>query len=164
MNQFGMPMGGMGMPMGGMGMGGMGMPMGGMAMGGMGMPMGGMPMMSDDEEWMKGFKMGVEEVNNPGGNVDPDVNTPGPKLNALFTTTVGTKKNVILNYGTTIDQALKKYLNLVNKSELVNSNKISFLFNAAKLSFGDNTKVEDFFKNITNPKVVVNDTNNLIGA
>ena len=69
-----------------------------------------------------------------------------------------------MSHGTTIDQALKKYLNLVNKPDLVNSNKISFLFNAAKLSFGDQTKVENFFKNITNPKVIVNDTSNLIGA
>ena len=173
MNQFGM-MGMGGMNMGGMGMGGMpmgGMNMGGMNMGGMnmgmGMNMGGMNMMmnnNEDEEWLKGFQMGVDEVNNTGVNTDPDLNTPGPKFNALFQTTVGTKKNVILSHGTTIDQALRKYLNLVNKPDLVNSNKISFLFNAAKLSFGDQTKVENFFKNITNPKVIVNDTSNLIGA
>ena len=71
---------------------------------------------------------------------------------------------VILNNNTTIDQALKKYLNLVNKSELVNSNKISFIFNANKLVFGDNTKVVDFFKGNVNPKIIVNDTSNLIGA
>ena len=145
-NQFGM--GGMQMPMmygmgmGGMPMQGMQMPMGMGMMGGM----GGMQMnnqMNDDDDWMQGFKMGVEEVNN---------------------TTIGTSRNIVLSYGTTIDQALKKYLDQVGKLDLVNSDKISFLFNAAKLNFGDNTTVEKFFKNSVNPKVVVNDTNNLIGA
>ena len=158
-NQFGM--GGMQMPMMyGMGMGGM--PMQGMPMG----MMGGMQMnnqMNDDDDWMQGFKMGVEEVNNVGGS-DPDLNKPGPKINVLFTTTIGTSRNIVLSYGTTIDQALKKYLDQVGKLDLVNSDKISFLFNAAKLNFGDNTTVEKFFKNSVNPKVVVNDTNNLIGA
>ena len=163
-NQFGM--GGMQMPM----MYGMGM--GGMPMQGMQMPMGmmggmgGMQMnnqMNDDDDWMQGFKMGVEEVNNVGGS-DPDLNKPGPKINVLFTTTIGTSRNIVLSYGTTIDQALKKYLDQVGKLDLVNSDKISFLFNAAKLNFGDNTTVERFFKNSVNPKVVVNDTNNLIGA
>ena len=163
-NQFGM--GGMQMPM----MYGMGM--GGMPMQGMQMPMGmmggmgGMQMnnqMNDDDDWMQGFKMGVEEVNNVGGS-DPDLNKPGPKINVLFTTTIGTSRNIVLSYGTTIDQALKKYLDQVGKLDLVNSDKISFLFNAAKLNFGDNTTVEKFFKNSVNPKVVVNDTNNLIGA
>ena len=150
-------MGGMGMPMGGMGMpmGGIGMPMNNM-MGQMG---GG-----EDEEWMKGFKMGVEEVNNPGGDNDPDLNTPGPKLNVLFTTTVGTNKNIVLSQSTTIDQALKKYLKTIGKSELINSDKISFLFNATKLNYGDTRTVGEFFRNSTNPKVIVNDTNNLIGA
>ena len=160
-NQFGM--GGMQMPM----MYGMGM--GGMPMQGMQMPMGmmgGMQMnnqMNDDDDWMQGFEMGVEEVNNVGGS-DPDLNKPGPKINVLFTTTIGTSRNIVLSYGTTIDQALKKYLDQVGKLDLVNSDKISFLFNAAKLNFGDNTTVEKFFKNSVNPKVVVNDTNNLIGA
>ena len=149
------------------GMGGMGgMPMNPMQMN----MMGGMPMnmnmnnQNDDDDWMQGFKMGVEEVNNPGGSGDPDLNKPGPKINVLFTTTIGTSRIIILTHGTTIDQALKKYLNQVGKPELVNSDKISFLFNAAKLNFGDNTTVEKFFKNSVNPKVVVNDTNNLIGA
>ena len=149
----------MNMGMNPMGMG-IGMPnmMGGMGM--QGMNMGG----GNDDDWLEGFKMGVEEINNPSTNSDPDVNKPGPKINVLFTTTIGTKRNIVLSHGTTIDEALKKYLNAVGKPDLVNSDKISFLFNAAKLQFGDNTKIENFFKNVMNPKVVVNDTANLIGA
>ena len=71
-------------PQFGMGMGmGMGM--------GFGMPnMMQMPVMNNqlmnmdaDEEWMKGFKMGVEEVNSSGAQ-DEDANKPGPKLNVIF--------------------------------------------------------------------------------
>ena len=172
-NGMGMPMnmgmGGMGMPMN-MGMGGMGMPMN-MGMGGMGMMnMNNMMMgMGNDEEWMKGFKMGVEEVNNSGGGgeMNESSNPNVPKINIIFKTTQGVTHTLVYDYGTTIDEVLKKYLKRVNRSDLINvkgDKKICFLFNASQLKFGDQTKVEDFFKNITNPKVVVNDVNNLIGA
>ena len=165
MNPFGMGMG-RGMPnMGGMG----GMPMNQFGMG-MGMPnmwvAGGIPNMQgmEDEEWMKGFQMGVQEVNNPGGNFD-DSNAPGPKLNIIFTTTVGTQRILKFKYGTTVSQAIKKYLDSVGKGELFGQNdKVNFLFNANKIDFNDNTKVEDKFKNIQLPKIVVNDTQGLIGA
>ena len=157
-----MPMMGMGMPNMGMGMPNMGM---GMPMNMMGvMPMQNMNMGDNDEEWMEGFKMGVEEINNIGSNFDSDANTPGPKMNVIFHTTQGTKRTLILNLNSTIDQALKKYLNSIGKPELVNSDQISFLFNASKLQFGDNTTVGTYFKNNINPKIVVNDTANLIGA
>ena len=73
---------------------------------------------------------------------------------------------MVYTYGTTIEQALEKYLKKVGRPELIrdNTNKICFLFNATQLKFGNKTKVEVFFKNINNPKVVVNDVNNLIGA
>ena len=149
---FGMPMGFMGMPMNNMNnMNMMG--------GNMGQMNGG-----EDEEWMKGFKMGVEEVNNAGGDDDPDLKKPGPKLNVLFTTTIGTSRNIVLNHSTTIGQALEKYLKTVGKSDLINSDKISFLFNATKLNYGETKTVGEFFRNNPNPKVIVNDTNNLIGA
>lgn len=154
---FGMGFGG-GMPGIGVGVPGMGigtMPMGNM----MGMNM------NENEEWLKGFKMGVEEINNTQAQ-DNDANTPGPKINVIFKTTQGTTHTLVYNYGTTIDQALSKYLNRVGRPELIGdtTNKICFLFNAAQLKFGDQTKVENFFKNVNNPKVVVNDVNNLIGA
>ena len=121
--------------------------------------------MGQDEEWLKGFKMGVEEVNNTGDQ-DSDANSPGPKINVIFKTTQGTTHTMVYNYGTTIDKGLAKYLNRVGRPDLIGdkSNKICFLFNAAQLKFGDQTKVETFFKNVNNPKVVVNDVNNLIGA
>ena len=164
---FGNPMG-MCMPMAGMG--GMGGMMGGMGpMAGMGMNMNMMNMMNmnmnNDEEWMKGFKMGVEEV--AGGQSD-DLDDGKPKINVIFKTTQGVTHTLVYSYGTTIDAVLRKYLKRVNREDLINDEKnkgkICFLFNAAQLKFGDNTPIEQFFKGISNPKVVVNDVNNLIGA
>ena len=154
---FGMPQMGMNMGM---------MPMMGMGMNQMNMGVaGGMPnMMGDDDDWMQGFKMGVQEINNPGSN-DDDRNTPGPKINIRFTTTIGTVRNLIFNHGTTIDQALKKYLNAVGRPDLYGkSEDIGFLFNAKKVNFGDKNPVEVFFRNVAVPKIVVNDTKGLIGA
>ncbi len=174
MNPFGMPMGmnmnmnNMNMNMNNMNNMNMMMPMMGMGMN-MNMPLnmgvsGGMPNMNmDDDDWMQGFKMGVEEIKFQGG--DDDKNSPGPKINIHFTTTVGTARNVVCNHGTTIDEALKKYLKLVGRPDLIGKEQdIGFLFNANKVSFGNNTPVEVFFRNVAVPKIVVNDTKGLIGA
>ena len=120
---------------------------------------------NENEEWLKGFQMGVDEVNNAAAQ-DSEANAPGPKLNVIFKTTQGTTHTLVYNFGITIDEALSKYLSRVGRPELYQekSNKICFLFNASQLKFGDQTKVEVFFKGVTNPKVVVNDVHNLIGA
>ena len=117
-----------------------------------------------DEEWLKGFQMGVEEVNNL--QQQQQATSGGLKVNAVFKTTQGLTTNMIFDYGITIDQALAQYLNRVGRPELIGNlqNKICFLYNAKQLNFGDQTKVEEFFKNIVMPKIVVNDTQNVIGA
>ena len=167
-------MGGGMMPgMGGMmpGMGGMMPGMGGMMPGMMpGMMFGMMPGMvggaqgnnQEDEEWMKGFKMGVQEVNNVANSVD---NQPGPKINVVFNTTQGTTHNLIFPYGTTMSEAIEKYLQRVGRPDLIgNTDKICFLVNAQKIKYNDKTPIEQYFRNNANPKIVVNDTNELIGA
>ena len=113
-----------------------------------------------EEEWLKGFKMGVEEANNLANEDN------SPKMNVEFRTTNGISNIIIVKYGTTIDQLLIKYLNRVNSPELIGDkdNKITFLFNACKLRFGDQTPVEVFFKNMSNPIVVVNDVDNMPGG
>ena len=117
---------------------------------------------AQDEEWMKGFQLGVQEVNS----YEEQSNDGGPKMNIIFRTTQGTTTNMIYPYGTTIDQALQKYLDRVGRVDLYNdkSKLICFLFNGSQLKFGDQTKVEAYFRNITGPKIVVNDVHNLIGA
>ncbi len=143
---------------------GMGVPMNmNMNMNMQGMPQGMNMAMMDNEEWLKGFQMGVEEVNALD---QQESQNDGPKINVIFKTTQGTTTAMVYDYGTTIDKSLEKYLKRVGRPDLYQqkSNKICFLFNAAQLKIGDQTKVENFFKNVQNPKVVVNDVNNLIGA
>ena len=118
---------------------------------------------NEDEEWLKGFQMGVDEVNNLQQQQQA---AAGPKVNVVFKTTQGLVTNMVFDYGTTVDQALAQYLKRVGKPELIGNlgNEICFLFNANHLKFGNQTKVEVFFKGFFNPKVVVNDTKNVIGA
>ena len=82
---------------------------------------------------------------------------PGLKIIISFNHVGGWKHKITVNYGTTIDQLLKKYLKRVNKVYLCESNKLIFLYNAVQLKLGDNTSVEKFFKNSINPKIVVNE-------
>ena len=112
----------------------------------MNMNMGNMNNAEEEEEWMKGFKMAVQEVNS---SIDPDDNKPGPRINIIFNTTQGTTHNIAVVKGTTVHQALEKYLKRIGKPELIGTeeNKICFLWNANKMRFGDNTPVEKFFKN-----------------
>ena len=143
---------------------GMGVPMNmNMNMNMQGMSQGMNMAMMDNEEWLKGFQMGVDEVNALD---QQESQNDGPKINVIFKTTQGTTTAMVYDYGTTIDKSLEKYLKRVGRPDLYQqkSNKICFLFNAAQLKIGDQTKVENFFKNVQNPKVVVNDVNNLIGA
>ena len=118
---------------------------------------------NEDEEWLKGFQMGVEEVNNMQKQQEA---SNVPKINAIFKTTQGLTTNMRFDFGTTIDQALGQYLKRVGKPELIGNlqNKICFLYNAKQLNFGDQSKVEVFFNNMVTPKIVVNDTQNVIGA
>ena len=143
---------------------GMGMPMNfGMIQPQMSLnPMGGMNP-SEDEEWLKGFQMGVDEVNNLQQQQQA---AAGPKVNVVFKTTQGSVTNMVFDYVTPVDRALAQYLKRVGKPELIGNlgNEICFLFNANHLKFGNQTKVEVFFKGVFNPKVVVNDTKNVIGA
>ena len=109
----------------------------------------------EDEEWMKGFHMGVEKEMNSK-----------PKIRVIFNTTQGSSTDIEVFFGTTINQLLEKYLKHIGRPDLIRdkSNKICFLFNATKIRFGDETTVEKFFKNVSIPKVVVNNIDNLIGG
>ena len=130
----------------------------------MNMNMNTMGMNNDDDEWLKGFQMGVDEVNNLGSGFD-DGNTPGPKMNLVFTTTVGATRNMKFNHGRTLSYVIQKYLDSVGKPELFGQNdKINFLYNANKLNVNDTTPIERKFVNVIMPKIVVNDTQGLIGA
>ena len=61
---------------------------------------------------------------------------------------------------------MEKYFKHIKRPELIGDkeNKICFLFNAIKLRFGDETTVEELFKNVGNPRVIVYDVTSLIGG
>ena len=96
------------------------------------------------EEWMKEF--GIED-----------------SIKIIFNTTQGKKTEVSVKKGTTIDQLLKKYLELENRSYLIADKNICFIYNATKLKFGDNTKFENLFKNANVASATIIDTDYLIG-
>ena len=150
---------------------------------GFGMPMTGMqnPMMFANPgvnmNMMNPFMIGGNWMNiysnmnnmNNMNNIINNMPFPNPqgqsKINVIFKTTMGVVTNVLIDYGKTMSDLFQVYLKRVDKIELYNTkDTILFLFNAKKLSFTDNTKVEDFFKLTPNPTIVVNDVKGLIGA
>jgi len=62
------------------------------------------------------------------------------------------KINLIVDYGTTVDNLLKRYLNILD----IPQNKVHFLFNMKRLKLGDETKVEDYFGEDSKIVVVIN--------
>ena len=85
---------------------------------------------------------------------------PGPKINVLFESPLVHKTiNLIVSYGTTLDELLKYYLRRMNRTEFIGSHdKIVFYFNGSngrRIKFGDQTPVETYFKYHPNPIIRV---------
>ena len=110
---------------------------------------------NNNEEWLKGFQMGVENKDDR------------KKMNVIFKAAPsGTTTTLTLKYGTTIDKMLEKYLNRIGRPELYgDTSRIVFLYNSYKIRFGDQTPIEELFAgNMNNPRVVLNDVNSIIGG
>ena len=110
----------------------------------------------DEEECLEGFKLVQEELKSQENIYN--VIGSGPKINVIFRNTRGDCHSLVVNYGVTIDELLKEYLKRIGRPDLIGDNRISYIWNASKLKFGDKTTVEKYFRNVNNPKVVVNDT------
>ena len=80
---------------------------------------------------------------------------PGHKINITFSTTSGQNNCISVNYGTTIDEALKYYLRKINNVEYIGTTNIKFSFNAQMLKFGDTTPVEKKFLPNSNNRIFV---------
>ena len=163
----GMPGFGGGMP--GMvgGMPGMGSGMPGIGGGMPGIPYQNMNMMNQGTNiggnWTSMYNIG--QTNNNNINNNSQGIQMGNKKNVVFKTTMGIITNVLIHYGKTMTELLKVYLTRVDKMDLFNTkNTIAFLFNAKKIEWLDDTKVEIFFRFTPQPTIVVNDMRGLIGA
>ena len=87
------------------------------------------------------------------------------KMDIIFKTTSGTQKRITFKYGTTVGEVLKKYLKEVGRPELIGrSDRIAFVYNLEKLSFDDQSKIEEKFSRNITPKILVNDPMYLIGG
>ena len=171
-------MGGMGGMNGMNGMGGMGgiAGMGGMGgiggMGGMNIPngqMGGIIMdhnmniniqrmnSGGNQNWVQDYS-----TNEIGNN---QIQSQGNKINCVFITSTGKKFTILIDPNKTIKDLIKIFFIRVENPDLINRRQdICFLYNATRLNFDSNQTVENFFKFNSNPRIMVNDTGNLIGA
>ena len=163
----GMPGFGGGMQGMGGGMQGMGGGIQGMVGGMPGIPYQNMNMMNQGMNiggnWTSMYNIGQTNNNNINNNFQGT--QMGNKKNVVFKTTMGIITNVLIDYGKTMTELLKVYLTRVDKMDLFNTkNTIAFLFNAKKIDWLDDTKVEIFFRFTPQPTIVVNDMRGLIGA
>jgi hypothetical protein len=115
-----------------------------------------------------------QTINVAGGNSNWEIgykkvirNNSGipNKINCIFRTTKGVDRTIPFDFGKTVNQLIKRYLDIMGKPELIdNTEDICYLFNARQINPYDNTKVEVFFKENHFPIIVVNDIKELIGA
>ena len=111
---------------------------------------------NDNLMGMNEFNIVNTNMNNLGEEIYDDINKPGPKLNIIFNTGYDNSTILILNYGTTVDDMLLRYLKKINKTELYGANKkIAFIYNVKNIQFGDKTPIEIFFKQRRTPKIQV---------
>ena len=117
-----------------------------------------------------GIKTPVEQYfkfeNIPCVIVSEVLNCPNePVIWVKFRITTGSSLELFYPISYSVDALLNLFLREVGKPGLKNDipNKLCFLYNAKQMKPGDKTTLKNFFKNDKNPKVVVNDINNLLG-
>ena len=93
-----------------------------------------------EKGWVQGFKFGQEVLKSQENNHN-DIG-PGPKISVIFKTTQGISHILVVNYGVTIDELLKKYLKRIGRPDLIGDNRIHYILNASELKFGDKTTVD----------------------
>ena len=83
-----------------------------------------------------------------------------------FHTTTGKINLIKINQENSVGTAIKKYLIKIGKLDLINrtDGKIGFIYNAQLLKNDDKTKLKVFFGSEKNPRIMVNELNNLIGG
>ena len=88
----------------------------------------------------------------------------GSKKSIMFKSIKGDVKVLTFDYGTTISEMLKKYLEEIGKPHFFNSDEIRFICSSVKLNFNDKTKIEDKFVGKELVTIIVHDSKPLIGG
>ena len=100
----------------------------------------------------------VDEESDSGGECECD----GFKYNVNFH--FSGCKNIVISPEHSISTLLKKFLFKIGRSDQFGKNDLVFLYNAKKLEYNDKTKLKIFFKGNSAPKIVVNETMDIIGV
>ena len=91
-------------------------------------------------------------------NTTPESN----KINIVFKTTSEVRTNIVADFEQTMSDVILLYLKKVGKEMLLKrSSDVFFLYNAQIIDIFDETKVKDFFKNKSNPIIIVKERNNI---
>ena len=103
----------------------------------------------------------IKDINNNKSKELPKIsgiNVDSVKI-INFKTTLGNKTILEMDKNNSIDELLKKYLDRINKSDIINNPEESlyFTYNAEKLEFGDQRKIEEVFATNNNPTVLVSE-------
>ena len=103
-------------------------------------------------------------MNNNINNFNPNIEDK--KIHVIFKTTQGNKVDIFVKHGTTVGELIAIYFKRIGSPEFYDTkrNKIFFIYNAFKIRYDDHTPVEEFFKLAPNPRITVNDVDNLIGG
>ena len=77
------------------------------------------------------------------------------KMNVIFKT-AGGKVFLVVDYGTTVKELLKKFFDRIGRPDLMGCKDIFFIFNAKKIEYENQTPIEKFFNPNPNPVIIVN--------
>jgi len=96
-------------------------------------------------------------MNNIGGfQINQNQNKMPEKKCIIFKSMEGDTKILNFDLGTTINEILMEYIKKINNSKNINNDyEFSFLFNGNQLHIGDNTKIEQYFRDCYSPYILV---------
>ena len=104
---------------------------------------------------------------NKNNNIQNNINNK-PKISVIFKTTNGLILNMTFDFGITVSQMLKMAFKRMERPDLFKSKNVAIIYNATKLNWDDNTKIEDKFlisqASKYTPTIIINDNNNVIGG
>ena len=95
---------------------------------------------------------------------DEQCECEGIKSNVMFRATTGLSINIIISPNHSLLTLLKKYLARIGITIESAKNSLFFTFNGGEINLDKKIKIKDFFENNTNPRIIVNKRQNLIGV